>query len=59
MKTTIICLLALGGVGSLSSCVSVTKREPASTSTTTTTEQTTTSSHPFSPTVETQTTRNY
>jgi len=57
MKTTIICLLALGGVGSLSSCISVTKREPV-TRTTTTTEQTT-MSRPHTQTVETQTTRNY
>lgn len=56
MKTTIICLLALGGISCLSSCISVTKQEP--TTRTTTTEETTLS-RPHATTVETQTTRTY
>ena len=56
MKTTLICLLALGGIGILSSCVSVKKTEP--TTRTTTTEKTTVS-RPRVDTVETQTIRAY
>jgi hypothetical protein len=56
VKPIIICLLALGGIASFSSCVNVTKPEPA---TTTTTTEETTVSRPIGTTVETQTTQRY
>lgn len=61
MKITIICFLALGGLGLLgvlASCTTVEQREPVTHTTSTTTEQTTVR-NPVSNTVQTRTTRNY
>jgi len=56
MKTLIICVLALGGLGFLPSC-SVERVEPVTRSTTTTTTEETTVRHPVTGAVETTTYR--
>ena len=58
MKTTIISILALGGIILISNCTTVEQKEPTVHSSSTTTEQTTVN-RPFSSSVETQTTRSY
>jgi hypothetical protein len=56
IKFTIVCVLALGGLGFLNSCTTVEQREPVTHTTTTTTEQTTVR-QPQTNTVETRTIR--
>lgn len=56
MKKTVICLLGLGGLAILPSCVNVTKREPV---TRTTTIEETSVSRPVGGAVETQTMQRY